>query len=463
MARFIYIYMKYHALFTTLALAAALPQAFANLTPELKEQIDSIYRHDAEPATEEQLKTGQELWEGKRPASIDDFRTICLYAKQQGFVWLHASPDRSTILVANSPRNMYIHTHYRAFRREGDVYRLVGGYDLRTQVGFNHTLSFEEDGFVLTLTTNPKRLAFSEGNSITITRKFFYADPWDECCVFNEPNWRDNYLGNIPEQFFKAARENDTAAMKKILDAGYDLNRYRVHTGPWNTLGLSLFLATVSQTPGEKLRRVLPFLLEARADIKATDDAGNNALHIAVRAYFGSAPDVLIAAGAEVNGVNNKGETPLMFAAARMKNDNMATLLAAGADVNMKNAQGRTALHYATDPYIATDWPHEGTPEDVEEATLRIAEAMIETMQKLVAAGADVNAQDAEGNTALHLLAQSIPDAAAAAVRGALLNMGADPTLTNAAGKTPRCIAQEQGDTATCRTLDEHAATHPLP
>lgn len=426
--------------------AAALPQAVgsATLAPELEAQFNAFLRE------EQDSERGAALWKGHLPARIEDFRTICHYAKHSeddknkaATVVMYSSPDASVVIISRSAE--FLSRHFHVYRREGDSYRLTGGYDIHSYMLLQDiSLSYEEDGFVVTLTT--KGLNLPAPDSITATRKFYYADPWDECSLLTAPTARADFSGDIPGRFIAAARENDRDTMQKILDAGYDLNHYRIRTGAYMNRGQSLFLAGIASTRADELPAVLPYLLEKGGDIKSTDEQGNNILHCALSRVIVTALDALIEAGAEVNGRNNRGESPLMLACAHLSGENVQLLLNVGADATLRNAQGRTALHYTTDPQLPTDWPLEG---------LNIADSLISHAQKLVAAGADVNAQDAEGNTALHLLAMpTIPDIAAAAMSKALRELGADPTLPNAAGKSPRDIAAESKRPATLQALN---------
>jgi ankyrin repeat protein len=83
----------------------------------------------------------------------------------------------------------------------------------------------------------------------------------------------------------------------------------------------------------------------AGQDPAATDAAGENLLHAAVR--LARRPDVvqrLLAAGVDVNGASATGATPLhVWAAEGQKADVGAALLAGGADPDRRDAQGLTA------------------------------------------------------------------------------------------------------------------------
>jgi len=134
----------------------------------------------------------------------------------------------------------------------------------------------------------------------------------------------------------------------------------------------------------------------------------------------------LIAAHANVNAQDTYGRTALMIASSRGLIGPVKILIAAGADVDLKTKKEKmTALLYATKFGTA---PHSGAPA----AQQRIIEA-------LIGAGANVNAQDEEGNTPLMIEVQPCYDGVcwnSIAIIKAFLVAGADTSLRNKKGQT---------------------------
>jgi hypothetical protein len=118
------------------------------------------------------------------------------------------------------------------------------------------------------------------------------------------------------------------------------------------------------------------------------------------------------------------GDTALHLAAAGYRVAISRLLLAAGADPNAnENHRGSTPLHYAADGcLIAPAW----NPED-----------QVKTIALLLDAGANIDAQDKNGASALH---RAVRTRSAAAV-GYLLKRGSDALLKNKPGSTPFHLA----------------------
>jgi len=113
------------------------------------------------------------------------------------------------------------------------------------------------------------------------------------------------------------------------------------------------------------------------------------------------------------------GDTALHLAAAGHRVEIVGLLLAAGSDPNASmNHRNSGPLHYASDGYI------NGPAWD--------PKRQVQTIERLLAAGAEMNAQDKNGAAPLH---RAVRTRCAAAVR-ALLKSGADPALRNKPGST---------------------------
>ena len=119
------------------------------------------------------------------------------------------------------------------------------------------------------------------------------------------------------------------------------------------------------------------------------------------------------------------GDTALHIAAAAYRRDIARKLVAKGAAVGATNRRGATPLHYAVDgaPGSATWNPR----------------AQAATVAYLIDAGADPDAEDKGGVTALH---RAVRNRCAAAVR-VLLDAGADPRRPNRSGSTPMELATQ--------------------
>ncbi len=130
---------------------------------------------------------------------------------------------------------------------------------------------------------------------------------------------------------------------------------------------------------------------------------------------------LLLEHGAEVNGQwskavrNARGLTPLQLASRSGHREIVQRLLAAGAGVEATDTAGATALHLCTS----------------------------ETVDLLIAAGGDVNAAIDNGSTPLHFLWK---EGGAASKARALLAAGADPSRATEEGHTPLILAINQNN-----------------
>jgi len=118
------------------------------------------------------------------------------------------------------------------------------------------------------------------------------------------------------------------------------------------------------------------------------------------------------------------GDTALHLAVAGYRVEIAERLLAAGSDPNAALNHRRSGpLHYAADGYVT------GPAWD--------PKRQVKTIRCLLGAGAQINAQDKNGASALH---RAVRTRCAAAAK-CLLQAGGDPTLKNISGSTPFHLA----------------------
>ena len=188
-------------------------------------------------------------------------------------------------------------------------------------------------------------------------------------------------------------------------------------------------------------------LVDAGANVNAQSDEGFTPLVFAVRAGHTNTVEALLDAGSDVNLTLPDGTSPLVVAVINAHYDLGVLLLERGADPNA-SGQGWTALHqlvWARRPNRSFNNPPAfptGTVTD------------LELVRALVSHGANINArQTAEPpdgyRNALNRIDATPFLLAAKAVdlelMRLLLNLGADPFLTNEDGTTPLMVAAGVG------------------
>ena len=153
---------------------------------------------------------------------------------------------------------------------------------------------------------------------------------------------------------------------------------------------------------------IVKILLDAGADPNITDKYGDSCLHAAIHGLCSTKViQEIHDHGAQVNAVNNDGATPLLLACSTAQEEAVKLLLRAKADPNIAYADGDTSLHAS----IAADCNKE-------------------TILELIDYGADLNAINTRGRTALllgcfyrHLDSVTV-----------LLRAGADPIIADEEG-----------------------------
>lgn len=141
-------------------------------------------------------------------------------------------------------------------------------------------------------------------------------------------------------------------------------------------------------------------------------------LHAAAEAGRLEAVQYLLGRGANSNSQNGDGETPLMLACSKSHVAVALALLDAGCDTNIVDNDGQTALHACVDDSV-----------------------LLPVLQRILTTVRDVNRQDDDGNSPLHIAAES--NEVESVER--LLQMGAKVNLQNGEGNTPLMVACSEG------------------
>jgi len=232
-----------------------------------------------------------------------------------------------------------------------------------------------------------------------------------------------------------AAAQGHVGALVILLEAGADLEaRISSPRASESMRGSTALTLAARFGHVDAARR----LLQAGADHAARTAQGDNALTLAAGSEDGELVALLLEAGADPNAGRPDGGTPLLIAADANGNRAARLLIEAGADLEARVANsapepfaGMTALLLAS---------HAGNTE---------------TVVTLLAAGADSNAVNTNGQTALTLARQRDHDQTVAALRDPAL---AIETASRGASEALRSAA-ENGEVDEVRELLEAGAS----
>ncbi|MBR4682018.1 MAG: ankyrin repeat domain-containing protein [Elusimicrobiaceae bacterium] len=199
---------------------------------------------------------------------------------------------------------------------------------------------------------------------------------------------------------------------------------------------------------------VVEVLLAAGANVNAKDKNGKTALmYTTPYGYYEEnlskkVMEKLIAARADVNAANKNGKTVLMYITNTFNDYTsvVTKLLKAGSDINATDNKGRTVLL----DFIGKLEERKETLSDEaqmfgDENYPNIKE-FIDYLQTLIKAGANVNAKDNNGSTAL-IYATKAKSGNYEGIVSVLLKAGADVNAKDNDGKTAIKLAQEAGNT----------------
>jgi ankyrin repeat protein len=259
------------------------------------------------------------------------------------------------------------------------------------------------------------------------------------CC----PTWASDAEGTVTldqgglTPLLFSALNGDAASATRLLAAGANVN---------DTAASGATALVLAAHRGH--RALVRFLLESGADPDAAS-AGYTALHSAVLRGDQEMVKILLAHRANVNPRLTKGTylkrgsrdfafdkfligaTPFMLAARVGDLALMRTLAAAGAALSLGLEDGRSPL------IVAAQGERTGTGARV--AANEVEPRVLEAVKFLVELGADINAVDRAGNTALHVVAARKPGFDT--VVQFLADRGASLDAANQKGETPLTLA----------------------
>jgi len=188
-------------------------------------------------------------------------------------------------------------------------------------------------------------------------------------------------------------------------------------------------------------------LVAAGADVDARSDEGFTPLAFAVRSGFTDTVEALLDVGADIEGALPDGTSPLVIAVINAHYDVAVQLLERGADPNASE-QGWTALHQV----VLTRRPNRHYNNPAAMPTGTVSDLVL--VRALVAHGADIdarltaeprnryrNALNRKGATPFLLATKAVD----LELMQLLLDLGADPRVTNEDGTTPLLVAAGVG------------------
>lgn len=228
---------------------------------------------------------------------------------------------------------------------------------------------------------------------------------------------------------------NDPETLRALLLAGADLHTLL-------EAGADLHLLIFAGAD-------LHALIEAGADLNQKDHQDRTPLHISVARGNLELTRSLIEAGVNLDAKDHEGQTALNWSIRRNNLEIIGLLVAAGADLNTKNHEGQTALHLAirwnnpetTRLLIDTGRGDPSIQDNEGESSLHLAVCWNnpEAICAFALTG-DLNATNNKGRTALHIaVAQGDLDTI-----DILLAQGANPYMQDNEGRTPIDFATDE-------------------
>jgi ankyrin repeat protein len=211
---------------------------------------------------------------------------------------------------------------------------------------------------------------------------------------------------------------------------------------------ISLLLATGCEVSGS--RQAAPESAQRLLKLRGYD-FNEQSFFAAEQARDVLAINAFLDGGINPNAQDADGRTVLISAAAHGDLSIVNVLLSRGVDINVKDGRGYTALSHAVEAMyedvvdaLLTHPDLDANANGLNARPVLLAYVWRDNsarVEKLLAHGADVNAHDGDGDTALHGAAQT----GNVEIMKRLLEKGADPNVKNKEGGTPLMWAAVYG------------------